>query len=251
MIKKYITFLFLAISSLESLAAKKYLQSYTSGVNTKIIQQRRKEEKLKKLNTDLMLASKNGDTEAVRSLLTQGAHVNAHTTNGFKPIHFAVIYRNVHLLDLLVKYQANLNAQNDEGLTPLHYSVLFKPHIAILCKLLDNGAYVNTYDKYRCTALHYASEKESIQSMSILIGRGGRVDLRDKNGKTPLHYCCEKGKLAAAELLIRKKSYIDSEDNTLNTPLHSACKNGHIQIALFLIENGACIYKKNLEKKLH
>lgn len=40
------------------------------------------------------------------------------------PLHFAVIFRQLKNVELLIKYQADLNLQDREGRTPLHIAVI-------------------------------------------------------------------------------------------------------------------------------
>lgn len=40
------------------------------------------------------------------------------------PLHFAVIFRCLKNVELLIKYNANVNLQDREGRTPLHIAVI-------------------------------------------------------------------------------------------------------------------------------
>jgi hypothetical protein len=72
------------------------------------------------------------------------------------PLHFAVIFRQLKNVELLIKYQADVNLQDREGRTPLHIAVIrlaalidqnqeedeeiYEEYKLIIKELLFNGA---------------------------------------------------------------------------------------------------------------
>src|SRR6266581_4609189 len=76
-------------------------------------------------NADLQGAAKAGDIERVRTLLEQGADVNARNAFGAAPLHEAAWSGNSTLVDLLLSRGADVNERHAEaGSTPLHYAVI-------------------------------------------------------------------------------------------------------------------------------
>ena len=67
----------------------------------------------------LVAAAKNGDREALRALVKQGADVNAAEADGTTALHWASYRDDVESADLLIRAGANVNAANDLGATPL------------------------------------------------------------------------------------------------------------------------------------
>ena len=68
---------------------------------------------------ELLDAVKEGDREAVESLLRQNADVNVSQPDGATALAWAVHRDDLEVADLLIGAGADLNAANDYGVTPL------------------------------------------------------------------------------------------------------------------------------------
>ncbi|MGH9784157.1 MAG: ankyrin repeat domain-containing protein, partial [Terriglobia bacterium] len=64
-------------------------------------------------------AAKQGNREAVRSLLNDRADVNASEPDGTTALHWAVHRHDLEMTDLLIRAGADVNAANEYGVTPL------------------------------------------------------------------------------------------------------------------------------------
>jgi len=72
----------------------------------------------------LHLAAKNR-TEAVKTLITAGADVNARNNNGETPLHCAV-YEGSHkkeAIKILIAAGADVNMKGNDGITPLQMAI--------------------------------------------------------------------------------------------------------------------------------
>ena len=74
------------------------------------------------LNEALLLASKEGNLEAVQSLIEQGADVNVKDKEGATPLMRSVSRDYNAIVTLLIEKGADVNAKNDWDYTPLKYS---------------------------------------------------------------------------------------------------------------------------------
>lgn len=72
---------------------------------------------------NIWTAASDGDIKTVESLILSGNFTaNSKDENGYTPIHAAVSYNHLDLLDLLItKYDGDINIQDSEGDTPLHH----------------------------------------------------------------------------------------------------------------------------------
>ena len=82
----------------------------------------------------------------------EGFDINFQNKTGVSALHFAVRYKNMNLIELLLKNKKiNVNLKDINGDTPLSIALLlFDKRIEeyIIIKLLDAGADINIIDKY-------------------------------------------------------------------------------------------------------
>ena len=71
------------------------------------------------LNTALLQAAKDGNTDTVKSLLARGAFINATDREGNTPLHCAADEGSVALAKLLLDRGADYRIKNRYGSTPL------------------------------------------------------------------------------------------------------------------------------------
>ena len=87
----------------------------------------------------LIEAAKEGDWEAVRSLLEQGAEVTATAPDGATALHWASYWDDVETAELLIRAGADVNAANDLGAASLWVASL-NGSSSMVRTLLEAGA---------------------------------------------------------------------------------------------------------------
>lgn len=115
--KKTVVILALALGfSISNLnASNDLLTSVISGVET-----------VKNLEVSpLCKAVATGDVELTKTLIDQGADVNAKS-NGMSPIHYAAKYNRVELIKILITAGADVHKSCDLGYTALNHAELSK-----------------------------------------------------------------------------------------------------------------------------
>jgi len=82
----------------------------------------------------------------------EGFDINFQNKTGVSALHFAVKYKNMKLIELLLKNKKiNVNLKDINEDTPLSIALLLfdkKVEEDIIIKLLDAGADINIFDKY-------------------------------------------------------------------------------------------------------
>ena len=159
------------------------------------------------LPTDAPLidAARNGDVEAVRSLLAEGADVNTAQGDGMTGLHWAAEGGHAAVADLLLAAGAAVEARTRVGgYTPLHLASR-SGHGSIANALLDAGADPGvTTTGSGVTPLHLAAAAfDGADAVSALLGSGGKVDaLESSSGQTPLMFAAVYGRAEVVAVLL-------------------------------------------------
>jgi hypothetical protein len=105
----------------------------------------------------LHLAAWGNRLEAVKKLISDGADLNAATTQGQTPLHLAAKKGWQDVALFLVKEGADVNPKNQDGWTPLHEAA-FNGKGEIIKLLVDSGADLYAKDEDGVTPLQVAND---------------------------------------------------------------------------------------------
>jgi len=88
------------------------------------------------LNEQLINAIIINNTEKIKSLIENGADVNAKDDDGWAPLHYVSVSGNKDITELLIKSGADVNIKQNDGLTLLHYASIsgYKKIVELLKK---------------------------------------------------------------------------------------------------------------------
>ena len=122
----------------------------------------------------LLQAAKDGNIEAVKQHLADGADVNAKDHTGSTPLYYAALYGHKEVAELLIAAGADVNVKNERprGRTPLHWAN--NKEIAEL--LIDAGADVNAKNHRGQTPLDWANRRNQGETADLLRKHGGKTD---------------------------------------------------------------------------
>lgn len=169
--------------------------------------------------TALMLAVENGNVEIVKTLMANGADINAKSQYGRTALMVAVKAGNKALVDSLLSWKADPNIQADSSLTQVVFSkglligmrktftalevATQNGRLSIVKKLLANGANVNAKQDDGWTSLMTAADVGNIQIVQALLDAGADVNARTNNGRTARNIA-KKNRLKDIEELLKK-----------------------------------------------
>ena len=148
-------------------------------------------------------AAARGDLESVRTLLRDGADVNAAQGDGMTALHWAALRGEAEMVSVLVYAGANVASTTRLGAyTPLHLASRDgRAEVAAL--LIDAGSDPNAATTTGSTALHFAASGGDVPTLTSLVEAGAEVDAREKaHGQTPLIFAAAAGRLEAVQALI-------------------------------------------------
>ncbi|XP_055944745.1 serine/threonine-protein phosphatase 6 regulatory ankyrin repeat subunit B-like [Argiope bruennichi] len=211
----------------------------------------------------LHLASEKGHINLVSTLLKK-INVNNVSEMCFVPVHYAALGGHVDIVQFLITNGADINAKSSNGMMPLHLAAR-RGHYAVVDVLLRNGAYRNTSCADGLTPLSVAVIEGFIAISKLLIENHAVVDRNENSSRSPinlaarfghyelvkmmLHKCYAGSKISALhwsayfghlniiELLINDRNIFQCGDSCY-TALHLAAYAGHIDIVNFLILKG-------------
>jgi ankyrin repeat protein len=112
---------------------------------------------------------------------------------GRNPVHDAVSCNNLGKVRSLLDNGADVNAPDHYDITPLHMATK-AGNVTIAQLLLDNGADVNAQDFYGETPLLIAAKACNAEVVQLLLDNGANVNVQDFDGKILLDvvatHCC-------------------------------------------------------------
>ncbi len=151
-------------------------------------------------------AAMRGDVEAVRSLLKQGADVNAAQGDGMTALHWAAMEGRADLAEVLMYAGASVAATTRLGsYTPLHLAAK-EGYAAVASALLAAGADPNAGTSTGgATPLHLAAEVGSVSVITALMDRNADVNAAERQwGHTPLMFAAASNRAEAIKVLIER-----------------------------------------------
>lgn len=199
-----------------------------------------------------MSAVRNGHRDIVELLLENGGDINAtnvlrssqsDATEPFLLLFVGIQYRQIEIVECLLRKGASVTEINSEGWDPLGYAI----HIGcekIVNLLLENGANVEveytTCTVFCWTPLLLAACLGTSNIVRLLLAKGANIEPTDSLQRTPLYMAVSQGHKDVVELLLQKGSSVDPIYRG-KTPLFLAAELGHAGIIMLLLRSGAYI----------
>ena len=121
----------------------------------------------------------------------------------------------------------------------------------VLKKMLELGSDPNIKDSNGWTALHYAAQNGDLESVKILIDKKADINSFSNNGRTPLHLAAKNNRKEVVNYLVDKileknksnsQLYLNAKDEHGCTPSHLAAKEGNTTCLEILLSKGADKY---------
>lgn len=231
---------------------------------------------------NLVQAVKNGDIEAVNSLLESGENADLKCPDGYPVLQWAAELGFEEILKLLLEKGADINALADDGMTTLHAAANggqirigqilideYKQEINSLDNhhwpplnyaiqgdfidmarlLVERGADPNLhYGEEGFTSLHFAVTAASPEMLKTLLENGGDVNISTADGLSLMHCAINTAYPEIFKILIEAGLSINKMDNYRWTALHYAINEGYLEIIRELLDLGANPYYKIADK---
>ena len=158
------------------------------------------------MSTPLIIACSNKNVSVVNFLLQNGANVALRDDNGWTALHFVVdgLNDSSEILRSLLNNGADVNAKSVCNETPLMVASR-SSDVETVALLIERGAHVDLQDIKNNTALHNAARSNTEEIVGTLLNAGAsKCNLCNSQGMTPLLLACSRGCVAMVENLMKQ-----------------------------------------------
>ena len=187
----------------------------------------------------LVEAVRQGDAQATRRILAQGADVNVSASDGSSPLHWAVHRNDVDLVRLLIGAGGDVTAGNRYGVTPLVLACT-NGSTAVADLLLEAGADPNTASAEGETVFMTAARTGSADLVRLLVKYGADVNAKETwRGQTALMWAIAEKHLPVVRILLENGADISAKTGKGFTPFLFAVRGGDFDIVRTLLAAGA------------
>jgi ankyrin repeat protein len=189
----------------------------------------------------------------VQLLLERGADPNIVCMKGRSPLHIATYGQFPTTIKTLLHFGANIDAKTiEDGQTALHIASE-NDSLDIIHILIDAGSDMNTTDIHGYTLLHNVRKLENLQYL-LTTPTIGLINARTVEGHTPLHVMVNRyNSIDMIQSLVNADADIYATDNNGQSCLHTTCIQAIARYRLItiqkLVDVGVdIILKDNIEK---
>lgn len=177
-------------------------------------------------------------TAMVKFLLDNGADPKAGNISGWQPLFYAARAGNPQVVKMLLDRGADVNAGAQDG-NALKWAVIWG-HRAVVKLLLDRGADLNAQGGLLgTTVLMESARSGDPQIVELFLNKGIDVASKYPDGRTSLMYAAEEGNLEVVILLLNKGVDVNARDNDGNTALMFAADFWNADVVKVLLDHGA------------
>ena len=189
--------------------------------------------------TGLLWAAHWDDLTAVRTLVEAGADVNAANELGATPLWLAAENGSAPIIEVLLAAGASPNPRLARGETPLMAAARAGGTAAVEA-LVAAGADIDAAETLRGQkALMWALSEGHLDAARVLLDHGADVHSRSKSGYTPLLFAVRQNDLDAVRLLLARGANVNDRAEDGSTPLVVATTVGYLDMGEFLLTLGA------------
>ncbi|KAM9198587.1 transient receptor potential cation channel subfamily A member 1 [Dugong dugon] len=174
-------------------------------------------------------------------------HIVSHTYRQTSPPKM-ILERRAYELQNIIKKRSRSSQHDDVNGSPLHQAAA-EGQVELMQTIMSDSCcdVLNLMDNYGNTPLHWATEKNQVESVKFLLRRGANPNLRNNSMMAPLHVavqCCHDEVVKV--LTEHRSTNINLGGENGNTAVIIACSKDNSEALQILFSKGAkpCIPNK-------
>jgi ankyrin repeat protein len=188
---------------------------------------------------DIYAAAIVGHTDKIAAFLKQDKKlINAKDNGGKAALHWAALYGQKQVVELLLAEKAEVNVLDETGFTPLHWAAMFNKSDVVQVLLTNKADFNLKVQKFGWTPLRLAVIHGHLATAEALLNGGADPNVKDTENIPLLHQAVIRGKKEMVELLLAKKADVNAKDVDGETALDEAVELGKKEIADLLRKLG-------------
>ena len=151
------------------------------------------------------------------------------------PLHYAIFFKNIHAMNLLLNANSNPNTIDQNGSNSLHLAIYSKNY-EICKKIVDSDININARTPIGETALHIACNFQLEQIIKLLVDHRIDLNAQDFNNEiTALIYSVNLNNKKIPKFLLDQGADPNIQDFIGNTAIHYSILEENYEILHYLI----------------
>ena len=167
--------------------------------------------------------------KTVDLLIKEGCPLEHYDAEGYTALHHACQNGRLSVAKSLITNGALIDAPGPQGQTALHLA-MHVPHQNVVMLLIQHKANVNARDATFRTPLHIGASLGNVAMCSYLLNEGAQLDSREVQSKTSLQLACEAGHYELVQMMLNQAN-LNPTEMTFLTAFFAAVEFGHVRIA--------------------
>lgn len=172
--------------------------------------------------TILYIPIKYGYDELLKILVDNGKSkiINIKDSHNNIPLHYAILYKNMYAIKLLLDANTDTNITDNKGNTSLHLSIYSKSYD--ICNLIVNkGANINAITLIGESALHIACNYKLHNIIEMLLDNNIDTNIQDNESEfVALMYSISLHDIVAFKMLLKHGANPNIQDYLGNSSIH-------------------------------
>ncbi|MCQ6557088.1 ankyrin repeat domain-containing protein [Paenibacillus mendelii] len=186
--------------------------------------------------------------EVMQFLDRDPAALHSSDERGNTPLHWAVMTRQLRLIDLLIERGADIESIRGDGCKPVHLAIsgdyFYRPHRDLPTDTIRNpwfmvGYLISKGAEYEIGTAAAVGDAEHV--LRILTRDPEQANIRDTSGRSPLYYAAKHGHVHVIEALLEYGADPSQPEFGASggAALHAAASGNHMSCAKLLLAAGA------------